>query len=135
MDKRDLEKLVKDADWKRLLSELDNESDARMRSTIMRLIEVFASARMDDYSTGKLMYNGMLIHPDEIYLLLILQQGKYVDSKCIAKTHHLKEYIHQIVPSLNQDEIESVKSALQTQGTWTQGDLELRFEHQHVYSA
>lgn len=44
MNKRDLEKLVRDANWSKLHEVIDNASDAKARSTMGRLIDVFAIA-------------------------------------------------------------------------------------------
>ena len=138
MDKRDLQIIVKDANWKKLHSVIRKESDTHVRSTIDRLIDVFAELRMNDLpmisrfqTFGK---DGLFIYPQELCLLIMFQGGEYKESICITKTHHIKRYIQQIAPTITEDEVEEVKSTLYKEGVWTRGDITLRFEHKKILS-
>lgn len=132
MDKRDLEKLVKDADWKRLHKVIQRESDIHVRSTIRRLINIFADLRMDRYVIAEPKYRGLQFMQREVYILMLFTEGKYTESKCITGTHHLLRYIEDICSSLNEDEVKDAKSAIQEEGFWKRDNIELRIEHKHL---
>ena len=125
MDKRDLGRLVRDANWSKLHEVIDNASDAKARSTMGRLIDVFADIRLDWYNR----------YPKEVYLLLKFIDGQYIECLCIKNTYHLKRYIKQVIPSLTEEEVEKVKERLYKERIWADEDMELRFEHHQVYSA
>lgn len=125
MDKRDLGTLVRDANWSKLHEVIENASDTKARSTIARLIDVFADIRLDWYNR----------YPKEVYLLLKFIGGQYIECLCIKNTYHLKRYIKQVIPSLTKEEVEKVKERLYKDMIWADEDMELRFEHHQVYSA
>ena len=125
MDKRDLGTLVRDANWSKLHEVIENASDTKARSTIARLIDVFADIRLDWYNR----------YPKEVYLLLKFIGGQYIECLCIKNTYHLKRYIKQVIPSLSEEEVEKVKERLYKERIWADEDMELRFEHHQVYSA
>lgn len=138
MDKRDLEKIVKDANWKKLHREIRKESDARIRSTIDRLIDVFAELRINDlplrHKTEVIGKNWLTLYPLEIYLLILFRNGEYIESTCISKTHHIKRYVQQLEQTITDDEVEEVKSTLYRDGVWIKGNIEIRLEYKKILS-
>ena len=135
MDKRDLEKIIKDADWKKLHSVLHNESEAHVRSTAGRIVDILAEMRLGNYKHGKQKYGGLISNSSEVYMLLLFQGGEYQESICIAKTYHLKRYIQQIAPMITESELDNIQQELLRCGKWNNSDLELRLEHHQAYSA
>lgn len=125
MDKRDLGTLVRDANWSKLHEVIENASDTKARSTMGRLIDVFADMRLDWYYR----------HPKEVYILLKFIGGQYIECLCIENTYHMKRYIKQVIPSLTEEDVEKVKERLYKEKIWANEDIELRLEHHQVYSA
>ena len=138
MDKRDLEKIVRDANWKKLHREIRKESDARIRSTIDRLIDVFAELRINDlpliHKTEVIRKEWKFIFPTETYLLIVFQNGIYKESTCISKTHHIKRYVQQLEQTITDDEVEEVKSTLYRDGVWIKGNIEILLEYKKILS-
>ena len=133
MDKRDLEKIVKDANWKELHERLNNESDIHIRSSIDRLIDIFADIRIDKRVRIK-PWRSLYIQ-DEVHLILKFNNGRYKECICILGIHHMKRYIHSIVPTLTDDELEDAKwHLLQGEHRWKRGTIELRYENKKPYS-
>lgn len=133
MDKRDLEKLVRDADWKQLYNAIDDTTEATIRSTMKRLIDVFADARVDKYVKGKLI-RGHFLYASGAYLLLLFKEGQYIESRCITSTNHIKRFIKKNFPSITDEEVEVAKSALYKEKIWAKDGIELRLEYKDILS-
>lgn len=133
MDKRDLEKLVRDADWKQLYNAIDDTTEATIRSTMKRLMDVFADARVDKYVKGKLI-RGHFLYASGAYLLLLFKEGQYIESRCITSTNHIKRFIKKNFPSITDEEVEVAKSALYKEKIWAKDGIELRLEYKDILS-
>ena len=133
MDKRDLEKLVCDADWKQLYNAIDDTTEANIRSTMKRLIDVFADARVDKYVKGKLI-RGNFLYASGAYLLLLFKEGRYIESRCITSTNHIKRFIKKNFPSITDEEVETAKSTLYKEKIWAKEGTELRLEYKEILS-
>lgn len=133
MNKRDLEKLVRDADWKQLYNAIDDTTEANIRSTMKRLIDVFADARVDKYVKGKLI-RGNFLYASGAYLLLLFKEGRYIESRCITSTNHIKRFIKKNFPSITDEEVEGAKSALYKEKIWAKDGIELRLEYKDILS-
>lgn len=133
MDKRDLEKLVRDANWRKLYDAVDNTSDANIRSTMKRLIDIFADVRVDKYVKGKLI-RGHFLYASGAYLLLLFKEGQYIESRCITSTNHIKRFIKKNFPSITDEEVEVAKSALYKEKIWAKDGIELRLEYKDILS-
>ena len=135
MDKRDLEKIVLDADWKRLHDVIRDESETHIRSTISKLIDVFADLRMNKY-TRIIPTSRLISHQKEVHLLLMFYEGEYIESICIESTHHLKRYIGSKVILISEDELAEAKQVLMHgDNVWRKGKFEFRYERKNIYSA
>lgn len=133
MDKRDLEELVRDADWKQLYNAIDDTTEANIRSTMKRLIDVFADARVDKYVKGKLI-RGNFLYASGAYLLLLFKEGRYIESRCITSTNHIKRFIKKNFPSITDEEVKAAKSALYKEKIWAKDGIELRLEYKDILS-
>lgn len=133
MDKRELEKIVYDADWKRLYNAIDDSTEANIRSTMKRLIDVFADARVDKYVKGKLI-RGNFLYASGAYLLLLFKEGRYIESRCITSTNHIKRFIKKNFPSITDEEVETAKSTLYKEKIWAKDGTELRLEYKEILS-
>ena len=133
MDKRDLGNLVRDANWSKLYEAVDNMSDAKLRSTVTRLIDVFADVRVDEYVSRKL-YRGFIVRATEVYLLLLFKEGQYIESRCIANTNHIKRFIKKAFPSITDEEVETAKSTLYKEKLWAKDGIELHLEYKEILS-
>lgn len=133
MDKRELEKIVYDADWKRLYNAIDDTTEANIRSTMKRLIDVFADARVDKYVKGKLI-RGNFLYASGAYLLLLFKEGRYIESRCITSTNHIKRFIKKNFPSITDEEVETAKSTLYKEKIWAKDGTELRLEYKEILS-
>lgn len=133
MDKRELERLVCDANWSKLYEVVDNTSDAKLRSTMKRLVDVFADVRVDEYVKGK-PYKGLIMPAKEVYLLLLFKEGQYMESRCIANTYHIKRFIKNTFTSITDEEVEVAKSALYKEKIWAKDGIELRLEYKEILS-
>ena len=133
MDKRDLGTLVRDANWSKLHEVIDNMSDAKLRSTVTRLIDVFADVRVDEYVSRKL-YRGFIVRATEVYLLLLFKEGQYIESRCIANTYHIKRFIKKAFPSITDEEVETAKSTLYKEKLWAKDGIELHLEYKEILS-
>ena len=134
MDKRELEKIVYDADWKRLHNVIRNESDTHVRSTIDKLIDVFADIRMNLYTriVPKWKVNNFL---KEIHLLLMFYDGEYIESKCIENTNHLTRYVVEKILLVSDEELEDAMQTLMRGEMWRKGKIEFLYERKNIYSA
>lgn len=133
MNKRDLERLVCDADWKQLYNAIDDTTEANIRSTMKRLIDVFADARVDKYVKGKLI-RGNFLYASGAYLLLLFKEGRYIESRCITSTNHIKRFIKKNFPSITDKEVKAAKSALYKEKIWAKDGIELRLEYKDILS-
>ena len=133
MNKRDLERLVCDANWSKLYEVVDNTSEAKLRSTMTRLIDIFADVRVDKYVKGKLI-RGNFLYASGAYLLLLFKEGRYIESRCITSTNHIKRFIKKNFPSITDEEVEGAKSALYKEKIWAKDGIELQLEYKDILS-